>query len=242
MAEEYYTLAETAEKLGKKEEEIEALVKSGQLKPLEGPELIFRAEEVDRLAKEMAGKETMGMTGGEGTEDLKIVEETSGEKESDISDLGLLDLNKVPDATAFGGELDKIFEAEVGPTVTPSEEGTPVPGKEGEKIGIEAEVAEPEVPAIVSPQRIEEEIHPISNWIMMFTALAAVIFGLIIAIAGSRGFTPGLLVLTKGIFWRLFLGAIGLVLVSWSFPKWVFPLIVSHMQAVAKAKAKKGGK
>lgn len=227
VSNEFCSLITAANMLNKTTVEIRSFINSGQLTNY-GTDIDPRLKTDD--VKKLAQKPIVE------TGELQIVEEPPIEKETG----GLVDLSTEPGATAFG---DKVFQEvvfpETTPAETPTEEGPPVPGRESVTTGIETEVAEPEVPAVVFPQKFGEETHPISNWIMMFTALVAVIFGLIIAIAGSRGFTPSLLSLIKDIFWWLLLGAIVLVLASWAFPQWIFPQIVAHMRAVVKTKKKK---
>lgn len=166
--------------------------------------------------------------------ELTPVDETP-EKEIEIessgSGSGLLDLGKIADKTSIGEDvLSEILEEEAKtPPITTGIE---------EKIEIEAakEKTVPVTQVAVAPKIATVETHPISNAIVLSLGFCSLIYGIIIAVAGSRNFAPGLLMITKNIFWWMVIGAVLLIIFSFLFPHWIFPKLTAYLQNQAKAK------
>jgi len=161
MAGMFYSLQEAAEKLNLNEDQLKEFVQEGKLREFrDGPNLLFKIEEVEALIPEVEAAEPEAPAlevaepevpepempapkAEEGTEvELEIPEPE--EPEEDISELQALSKDEVPSLEALEAEMVELEE--------PAAE-EPVP--EAEIPELEAEVPEPQVP---EEEVAEEEI------------------------------------------------------------------------------------
>ena len=124
---------------------------------------------------------------------------------------GLLDLSLQADDTSLGAVLDDILPAagEAEPDAMSLEEGTMA--EEADKIFEQAEgpgALDVEPQQRAASQYIEVPPDSVSNacGIAMFLPLVAVIYALIVVVAGLRGISPNILSGIEGIVWYILIG------------------------------------
>ncbi len=134
---------------------------------------------------------------------------------------GLLDLSLQADDTSLGGILDEIYtpggEGQAAAAARPGEGSAMEVAAEADQMLSEAQFPEPQLTAPIiaatAQARFEPEPDAISNamGIMLFIPFLAVIYALVVTIAGLREVMPGILKSIQGLIWYI---AIGLAVAS----------------------------
>ncbi len=163
---------------------------------------------------------------GESDTEYKLSEDTMGEtigssEEASISEIeedvsldsfgsgsGLLDLSLQADDTSLGGILDEIYTPE-------SEGGAPLPGTGtteldagtvAEQILADEQFAAPE-PSVAALAQMYAEPEPdsVSNAFgtMLFLPLLAVIYAMVVVVAGAVGVVPNILASVQNLIWYI---------------------------------------
>jgi len=127
---------------------------------------------------------------------------------------GLLDLSLQADDTSLGGILDEIYTAEGGEAQPPAEAGSAVEMvDEAEQILPNEGLAGPQ-PTPAFPPIPQSYIEPIPDTqsntlgLLLLLPLLALLYTLIVAIAGLRGVVPSILAAIQGAIWYIVIGAI----------------------------------
>ncbi|MBM4024263.1 MAG: hypothetical protein FJ280_02500 [Planctomycetes bacterium] len=174
--------------------------------------------------------ETAGPAAATGTSAEASLEEIEDDVSLDSfgSGSGLLDLSLQADDTSLGGILDEIYTSEGGEDATPVEGEAVEVGKEAsfDEITAEAdhapaeeEAAVPEpvavMPATLAPAYAEMAPDAQSNILgmLLFLPLVVLLYTAIVAVAGLRHVTPGILSSVQGLIWYLAGGGIVLALI-----------------------------
>jgi len=170
----------------------EELLKADTVAAAEGVNVLGDTDsEVDLLAEDT-------MTDAKGTAEEASLEEIEEDVNLDTfgSGSGLLDLSLQADDTSLGGILDEIYTAESeqetteGPAVDVEEEAEPMLAEEFAP----GEEAAPEIP-LMAPALVEPAPDAVSNalGIMLFLPLLAIIYTVVVAIAGFKNVVPAIL-------------------------------------------------
>jgi len=144
------------------------------------------------------------------------LEEIEGDVNLDSfgSGSGLLDLSLQADDTSLGGILDEIYTADGG-----GESQKAAPEAAGSAADVVAEAdqmlaEEDSAPQLVMPTVIQSYAEPASDavsnamGIMMFLPLAAILYAIIVSLAGFGDPVPLVVKISRGIVWYLMLGLV----------------------------------
>jgi len=149
MAGMFYSLEEAAGKLNKTKEQLEEIVQEGKLREFrDGPNLLFKIEEIEALMSEAEAAETEAPAPEAAEPEVPEPEIAAPEaKEEEAVELDLADTE---------GPAAEIPEAEVAEPEVPEEEISELEALSEEEVpsieALEAEMAEPEEPTAEEPE------------------------------------------------------------------------------------------